>query len=67
MRISTNRKYKKQPSRAKEYNNWYKIIVKGISSRLDHTKEQLSKLEDRIVKITHAEQKKKKNFFKWIG
>lgn len=55
MRISTNRKYKKQPSRAKEYNNWYKIIVKGISSRLDHTKEQLSKLEDRIVKITQAE------------
>ena len=62
MRNSPNRKIKKQPSRAKGYNKLYKIIIKGISSRLDHTKEQLSKLEDRIVNIIQVEQKKKEIF-----
>lgn len=49
MRISTDRKYKKQ---AELKNIITDIITIGINSRLDYTKEQLSNLEDRIVKIT---------------
>ena len=31
--------------------------LEGINSRLNDTEEQISELDDRIVKITNAEQK----------
>ena len=52
---------KKEPIRAKEYNNEIKSALKGINNiRLDNTEEWISQLENRVVKITQAEQKKKK-------
>ena len=39
-----------------------KNALEGINSRLDHKEEQISELEDRIVEIIQAEQKKEKNF-----
>ena len=41
-----------------------KNILKGITSRLDDTEEQISKLEDRVVEITEADQKKEKRILK---
>ena len=42
-----------------------KNTLEGINSRLDDTEEWISELEERIVEITQAEQKKrKKNFLK---
>ena len=35
-------------------------MLDGISSRLDDKQEQVSKLEDRVVEITQAEQEKEK-------
>ena len=35
-----------------------KNTLEGIKSRLDDREEWISKLEDRIVEITQAEQKK---------
>lgn len=37
----------------------------GINSRLNDTMEQIYKPEDRIVEITEAEKKKKRNKNKW--
>ena len=37
-----------------------KNTLKGINSRLNVTEEWISELEDRVVEITAAEQKKKK-------
>ena len=37
-----------------------KNTLEGIKSRLNDTDEQISELEDRVVEITDAEQKKKK-------
>ena len=43
------------------YNNEIKSALKGINNiRLDNTEEWISQLENRVVKITQAEQKKKK-------
>ena len=36
--------------------------IKGINSRLADTEEQISKLEDSVVKITQTEEKKQKEF-----
>ena len=33
-------------------------MLEGINSKFDETEECISKLEDRVVKITEAEQKK---------
>ena len=40
-----------------------KKYIEGISIRLDDTKQQISELEDRVVEITAA--KEKKNEKKW--
>ena len=37
-----------------------KNTLEGINSRLNDTEESISKLEDRAVEITNAEQKKRK-------
>ena len=34
-----------------------KNTLEGINSRLDDTEEQISKLEDRLMEISEAEQK----------
>jgi len=36
-----------------------KNTLEGINSRLDDTKEQISKLKDRVMENTEAEQKKR--------
>ena len=36
-----------------------KSKLEGINSRLNDTEEQINQLEDRVVEITEAEQKKK--------
>ena len=54
-----NRKYKEEP----EMKNTVTEIKKkldGISSRVNLTDKQISKLEDSVVEITQAEQKKRK-------
>ena len=38
-----------------------KNTLEGTDSRLDDTEEWISELEDRVVAIINAEQKKKKN------
>ena len=38
-----------------------KNTLEGINSRLDDTKEQISKLEDRVMENTEAKQKKDKS------
>ena len=46
-----------------EMNNTITVMkntLEGINSRLNDTREQISELEDRIVDITEAEQKKEK-------
>ena len=58
------RKYKEEPNRNEEYNNWNKNILEGIRSTLDDIEEWFSELEDRAVEIIHAEQKKEKEFLK---
>ena len=50
------RKYKEKTNTVEEYNNWNKNTLELINSRLDDTEEQISKLEDRVVEITQAEQ-----------
>ena len=54
------RKYKEEPNIAEEYNSWKKNTLEVINSRLGDTKKEFSKLEDRVVEITQAEQKEKK-------
>ena len=55
------RQCKKEPIRASGYSNWNKKNrLEGINSRLDDEEEWISDLEDRVVEITQAEQKKKK-------
>ena len=41
-----------------------KNTLEGINSRLDDTEEQISELEDRLVEITKAEEKKEKRIQK---
>lgn len=41
-----------------------KNTLEAINSRLNDTEEHISKLEDRVVEITQAEQKKEKSVFK---
>ena len=41
-----------------------KNTLDGITSTLDHTEEWISNLKDKLVEITQAEQKKKKEFLK---
>ena len=58
------RKYKEEPSRTEEYNNWNKNILEGIRSTLDDIEAWISELEDRAVEIIHAEQEKEEEFLK---
>ena len=41
-----------------------KSKLEGINSRFDHTEEWISKLEDRVVKVTQAVHTKEKRIFK---
>lgn len=58
------RKYKEEPNRTEEYNNWNKNILEGIRSTLDDIEAWISELEDRAVEIIHAEQEKEEEFLK---
>ena len=58
------RKYKEEPNRTEEYNNWNKNILEGIRSTLDDIEAWINELEDRAVEIIHAEQEKEKEFLK---
>ena len=51
------RKYKKSQTELNSTITEVKNSLKGVNSRLDDTEEQISKLEDRVVEITEAEQK----------
>ena len=49
----------KELNRIKEYNNWNeKNTLVGTNSRLNEAEEQIRELEDRVVEITAAEEKK---------
>ena len=37
-----------------------KNILEGINDRIDNTREHISELENRVLKITQAKQKEKK-------
>lgn len=39
-----------------------KNILEGINDRIDDTREHISELESRVLKMTQAKQKKKKKF-----
>ena len=52
------RKYLKSQTELSSTITEVKNSLKGVNSRLDDTEEQISKLEDRVVEITEAEQKK---------
>ena len=54
------RKYKEKQNRYEEQNNWNKIYIERINSRLDDTEEWISEQEDREVAITQTDQKKRK-------
>ena len=54
------RKYKEKQNRYEEQNNWNKIYIERINSRLDDTEEWISEQEDRAVAITQTDQKKRK-------
>ena len=41
-----------------------KNTLEGINSRLDDTRKQINDLEDRVVEITQAEQKKEERIIK---
>ena len=58
------KKYKEEPNRTEEYNNWNKNILEGIRSTLDDIEAWISELEDRAVEIIHAEQEKEEEFLK---
>ena len=58
------RKYKEEPNRTEEYNNWNKNILEGIRSTLDDIEAWINELEDRAVEIIHAEQEKEEEFLK---
>ena len=51
-------KYKEEPNRDEECNNWSKKCAK-CTSRLNDTEEQVNTPEDRVVEIIQAEQKNK--------
>ena len=51
---------KKNQTELKNIITEIKSTLEGINNRLDDTEEWISELEDRVVKISQAEQKKKK-------
>lgn len=65
-KLNRDWEYKKlanRSHRAEEY-NWLKIILDGISSRIDEAKEQISDLKDWIVDLIQTEQQKAKKILK---
>lgn len=65
-KLNRDWEYKKlanRSHRAEEY-NWLKIILDGISSRIDEAKEQISDLKDWIVDLIQTEQQKAKKNLK---
>ena len=46
----------KNKIRNEEFNSWNKKKILGLNSRLGHTEEFISDLEDRIMEITQSEQ-----------
>ena len=54
---------KKNKSELKNTITEVKNTLEGINSRLDNTEEWISNLENGVVKITQAEQKKKRFLF----
>ena len=60
-------KSNEEESNRAEYKNWKNNnnkTLEGINSRLDDTLEWICELEDRVVNITQAEQKKEKRILK---
>jgi len=65
-KLNRDWEYKKlanRSHRAEEY-NWLKIILDGISSRIDEAKEQISDLKEWIVELIQTEQQKAKKILK---
>lgn len=58
MRTLTKNKYKNEPMRTKDYNNWYKNkdTLEEVNIRFYNTEEWISDLQDKIVETTHSEQ-----------
>ena len=52
-------KYKDEWNKVEQCNHWRKSTLEGINCILNDTEEQISKLEDRVVENTQAEQKKR--------
>ena len=60
-KISTKRKYEKEPIRAEEFNNGnFKNTLEKTKSSLDDVEERINNFEDRPEKITQSEQLKEK-------
>ena len=61
VRSLTERKYKEDPNKPKNTITETKNTLTGISGRLDEIgKDQQADLEDRLMEVTQAKQKKKK-------
>ena len=58
------RKYKEQPNKLRNTIIEVKITPEGIKSRLDNKEKWISDLEDRVVEITQAEQRKEERILK---
>lgn len=63
MRISPKKLHNTKKNQAELNTTEIKNTIEGIHTGLDDSKEQISNLEDRVVEITDAKQKKRKNNF----
>lgn len=63
MRISPKKLHNTKKNQAELNTTEIKNTIEGINTGLDDSKEQISNLEDRVVEITDAKQKKRKNNF----
>ena len=53
-------KYKNQSEVEKYIYNWSENTLEVINNRLDNKEEQINDLEDKVVEISQAEQRKRK-------
>ena len=66
VRSLTNRKYKEEPNRAEEYNNWNKKYTRR-NQKQNPWYRGTDQWTERIVEITQAEQKREEKIKKKIG
>ena len=60
MRISPKKLHNIKKNQAELNTTEIKNTIEGINTGLDDSKEQISNLDDRVVEITEAKQKKEK-------